>query len=197
MAAIVEFELGDLQPPCPRDRYRGLQEGHHAVAATGWPGELHQSLEAVQRLRPKHLGTDIDQGVVAPACQWHLLGHDHDTPEHEAAMWSRQAQALEAGGRLLAGGSRPAVSGDAHGLPERLGRADVARATYERALEIDRDFRPALRFRAADAERVGDADLAIAHVLPYLGKPPARIAGAASIESWFQNGLCFSGAANS
>ncbi len=35
---------------------------------------------------------------------------------------------------------------------EEFGRTDVARATYGRALEIDPEFRPALRFTARDAE---------------------------------------------
>ncbi len=44
---------------------------------------------------------------------------------------------------------------------ERLGRGDVARETYRRALEIDPDFRPALRFAGADAERAGQLDRAV------------------------------------
>ncbi|HWM86590.1 MAG TPA: hypothetical protein VNO33_12150, partial [Kofleriaceae bacterium] len=41
---------------------------------------------------------------------------------------------------------------------DRLGRLDVARESYARALAIDPDFRPALRFAARDARARGDID---------------------------------------
>ncbi len=39
---------------------------------------------------------------------------------------------------------------------EKLGRIEAARRDYERALEADQDFLPALEFLGADAKRVGD-----------------------------------------
>ena len=44
---------------------------------------------------------------------------------------------------------------------ERLGRPDVARESYTRALAIDPDYRPALRFAARDARARGDVDAAV------------------------------------
>ncbi|HEY8141506.1 MAG TPA: tetratricopeptide repeat protein [Kofleriaceae bacterium] len=44
---------------------------------------------------------------------------------------------------------------------ERLGRPDVAREGYTRALVIDPDYRPALRFAARNAASRGDTDRAI------------------------------------
>ena len=43
---------------------------------------------------------------------------------------------------------------------ERLGRSDVARETYKRALDIDPGFRPALRFVAEEARARGDLEAA-------------------------------------
>src|SRR5690606_7335428 len=45
----------------------------------------------------------------------------------------------------------------------RLGRADVARETYARALELDADFRPALRFLAEHDRQQGRAAAALDH----------------------------------
>lgn len=44
---------------------------------------------------------------------------------------------------------------------ERLGRLDVARESYARALAIDPHYRPALRFAARDARALGDLDTAV------------------------------------
>ena len=53
-----------------------------------------------------------------------------------------------------------------------LGRIDVARETYNRALEIDADYRPALRFIAADARRHGRVDEAARTLLKLSGTLP-------------------------
>lgn len=45
---------------------------------------------------------------------------------------------------------------------ERLARPDIAREIYRRALAIDPDYRPALRFAARDAESTGAIDEAMA-----------------------------------
>ena len=84
--------------------------------------------------------------------------------KRDAADWERVAVIL---GRKIAATTRQPASQKsllcrlAALQEERLGRPDVAREGYTRALAIDPDYRPALRFAARDAFSRGEVDRAI------------------------------------
>ena len=84
--------------------------------------------------------------------------------KRDGADWERVAVIL---GRKIAATTRQPASQKsllcrlAALQEERLGRPDVAREGYTRALAIDPDYRPALRFAARNAASRGDADRAI------------------------------------
>ena len=84
--------------------------------------------------------------------------------KRDAGDWDRVAVIL---GRKIAATTRQPASQKsllcrlAALQEERLGRPDVAREGYTRALAIDPDYRPALRFAARDAAQRGDLDRAI------------------------------------
>jgi tetratricopeptide (TPR) repeat protein len=84
--------------------------------------------------------------------------------KRDAGDWERVAVIL---GRKIAATTRQPASQKsllcrlAALQEERLGRPDVGRETYARALAIDPDYRPALRFAARDALRRGEVEKAI------------------------------------
>jgi tetratricopeptide (TPR) repeat protein len=69
-------------------------------------------------------------------------------------------------------GRQKALLGRLAQLQVQLGRPEVALATFRRALELDPDFRPALRFIADEARRRGDIDEAAQAQLRLAGELP-------------------------
>ncbi len=60
-------------------------------------GDLVLALPYIRRQASTEGHTLADELVLATVHgTLHLLGYDHDTPEHQATMWARQAEALQA-----------------------------------------------------------------------------------------------------
>src|SRR5262249_59302952 len=103
-------------------------------------------------------------------------------PWADGPEWRHQGGGGEEGGAAILGRKtaaparqpdrQKALLGRLAELQNRLGRSDVAREAFRRALDLDGAYRPALRWLAAGAKERGDAGEAAARHRR-LAAPPA------------------------
>jgi tetratricopeptide (TPR) repeat protein len=112
---------------------------------TGRLDEAHQIYERALTLDPLHLAAlDALEAIAESENDWEAAAQV--LSRKVAATAKRPAQQKAILGRL------------ARLQADRLGRPDAAREAYGRALAIDPDFRPALVYLAAEAQRTRDGD---------------------------------------
>lgn len=155
-----------------------LRAGHQVAAARtlealaadpggGDPGSRADALYRAGDLYTKDAGHEADAERCLEAAL--RLAGDH-MPALDALERIKRAQgdservAVILGRKIAATARHPArqkaLLARLATLQGELGRTDVARATFARALDIDPEFRPALLFEARDAESAGDLERA-------------------------------------